>query len=245
MSIEFYCKECYQKVVTPDATAGKKGRCPFCSKVVEIPLQSESQAPTQPSQQLGLHDLLDQGSQPQPTQNQTPSSLGNVQGATVVGGPNAADDGWRETQKIAKWGEFAGESKYRRLEEMREVAKRTLALPATGIIISAVFGMVFNAIYILAFALSVAAVLETEVLRPEAMALNLFFIICNISIHTMMIIGANHMRMTRSYTTAIAGSILAILPLPLNLVCPISAIFGVWSLILLARSDIRIVFKRM
>lgn len=235
MSIEFYCQECYQKVVTPDSTAGKKGRCPYCSKVVSIPLQSETQAPTQPAAPIGLNDLIGPGGTP----GVDPSK--QAPGAAVVGGQ---DDGWRETQKLAKWGEFAHESRFKRIEEQREVVRRTLALPSVGLIVASAFGMLFNAIYVLVIALSVAQVMVTDVLRPDTLVMNLFFVVCNIAIHTLIIIGANHMRMTRSYTTAIAGAILAIIPIPLNLVCPISAPFGIWALALLARKENRMVFKR-
>ncbi|WP_254511369.1 hypothetical protein [Anatilimnocola floriformis] len=44
MTIEFPCPQCSQVVRTPDAAAGKKGKCPSCQAVVVIPA-----APTAPS----------------------------------------------------------------------------------------------------------------------------------------------------------------------------------------------------
>ena len=40
MSIEFYCPGCGNLMRTPDATAGKKGRCPSCSIKIQIPGES-------------------------------------------------------------------------------------------------------------------------------------------------------------------------------------------------------------
>ena len=49
MTIEFPCPECSHVVRTPDQTAGKKGRCPGCGMVVQIPLRS-------PAPDLGQHN---------------------------------------------------------------------------------------------------------------------------------------------------------------------------------------------
>ena len=44
--IEFSCPHCRLPVRTPAATAGKKGKCPNCGVVVQIPLQSTPLEPT-------------------------------------------------------------------------------------------------------------------------------------------------------------------------------------------------------
>jgi len=38
MPIKFNCPECGKTINAPDAAAGKRGKCPHCSAVVEIPL---------------------------------------------------------------------------------------------------------------------------------------------------------------------------------------------------------------
>lgn len=40
MPIEFDCPHCNQLVATPESAAGKKGRCPSCKSVVQIPMAS-------------------------------------------------------------------------------------------------------------------------------------------------------------------------------------------------------------
>lgn len=47
MTIEFPCPECAQLVRTPDAAAGKKGKCPSCNALVRIP--ATNPAPKQPA----------------------------------------------------------------------------------------------------------------------------------------------------------------------------------------------------
>ena len=38
MPIKFNCPECGKNINAPDAAAGKRGKCPHCSKVVNIPV---------------------------------------------------------------------------------------------------------------------------------------------------------------------------------------------------------------
>ncbi|HZN35673.1 MAG TPA: hypothetical protein VFB80_17710 [Pirellulaceae bacterium] len=47
MPIEFSCPACHQLVRTPDAAAGKKGKCPLCGAVVQIP--APAAAPVKPA----------------------------------------------------------------------------------------------------------------------------------------------------------------------------------------------------
>ncbi len=51
MPIEFQCTSCNQVVITPDETAGKKGRCPHCNEIQRIPStsgQADSPAGAEP-----------------------------------------------------------------------------------------------------------------------------------------------------------------------------------------------------
>jgi hypothetical protein len=38
MPIKFECTECHKIVTAPDAAGGKRGKCPFCGRLVNIPL---------------------------------------------------------------------------------------------------------------------------------------------------------------------------------------------------------------
>ncbi|MCA9106338.1 MAG: DUF4190 domain-containing protein [Planctomycetales bacterium] len=44
MPISFTCSSCGRNLKTPDEMAGKKGKCPHCQAVMEIPLKSEGAA---------------------------------------------------------------------------------------------------------------------------------------------------------------------------------------------------------
>jgi len=37
MAIKFLCEHCHNEVTAPDGAAGKRGKCPFCSKSMAIP----------------------------------------------------------------------------------------------------------------------------------------------------------------------------------------------------------------
>lgn len=52
--IEFSCPECARPVRTPASTAGKKGMCPSCNAIVQIPRQSTRKAPDALSGLSGL-----------------------------------------------------------------------------------------------------------------------------------------------------------------------------------------------
>ena len=41
MAIEFACPSCQQMVKTADASAGRKGKCPHCGAVVQIPAPAD------------------------------------------------------------------------------------------------------------------------------------------------------------------------------------------------------------
>ena len=51
MPIEFSCPSCHQIVRTPDAAAGKKGRCPNCQGIVQIPQPQAPAAAPEPAPQ--------------------------------------------------------------------------------------------------------------------------------------------------------------------------------------------------
>lgn len=51
MAIEFSCPHCHELVRTADAAAGKKGRCPHCQAVVQIPAVTQPVHTAQPAAQ--------------------------------------------------------------------------------------------------------------------------------------------------------------------------------------------------
>ena len=44
MPIKFPCRKCGKEVTAPDAAGGKKGKCPFCGELAEIPAPPPSEA---------------------------------------------------------------------------------------------------------------------------------------------------------------------------------------------------------
>lgn len=49
MTIKFNCSTCNTTINAPDAAAGKKGKCPTCGNVMQIPATSSAPAPSAPA----------------------------------------------------------------------------------------------------------------------------------------------------------------------------------------------------
>lgn len=64
-TLEFYCNSCGEVVRTPATAAGKKGKCPHCQSVVQIPGNREPAAARAPKpvvkEELGLAELPELG----------------------------------------------------------------------------------------------------------------------------------------------------------------------------------------
>jgi phage FluMu protein Com len=92
--IEFACSNCGHTVKTPGSAAGKKGKCPRCQAIIDIPLQSTRRAPNSPAGLGGLTPLdggltpLDGGLTP------LDSPFGGAGGMAAggLGGPNSFGD---------------------------------------------------------------------------------------------------------------------------------------------------------
>lgn len=231
MNIEFYCKHCYQKVITPEETAGKQGRCPHCEELNRIPIESEPERET--AGYVKLDETVVQSAKKTPSNSRV----------------RIGDPGWRETFQMSKWGEFSHEKKHRIREQQREWASRTMSAPATGLLIAAALGMVAVIIYVvllvLAFAQMAAVSALDDGFNGTGLAVHILLIVANIVVNTLIVVGANHMRMARSYTMAMAGAILALMPLPLNFLCVVSYPFAFWALFQLVRADIRESFRNI
>jgi len=51
MPIKFECTECHKIVTAPDAAGGKRGKCPFCGQLVNIPLPPPPPPPPPPEEE--------------------------------------------------------------------------------------------------------------------------------------------------------------------------------------------------
>ena len=51
MPIKFECTECHKIVTAPDAAGGKRGKCPFCGRLVNIPLPAPPPPPPPPEEE--------------------------------------------------------------------------------------------------------------------------------------------------------------------------------------------------
>jgi phage FluMu protein Com len=87
--IEFFCSLCGQLVRTPRAAAGKKGKCPHCQGVMQIPLKSRAakatlqttpQSATSSNAHVGLTPRRSPTSQPKPAEDLGLAPLDDLDG---------------------------------------------------------------------------------------------------------------------------------------------------------------------
>lgn len=88
MPIEFRCSGCGKKMKTGDAHAGKRGKCPNCGAVVDIPVVSEAPSPS--SEQTSEQKLTPPSQPPtSPTLKGPPSVPSHNQSPTAPADPLA------------------------------------------------------------------------------------------------------------------------------------------------------------
>jgi len=77
--IRFSCRQCGKGVRVPDTFAGKKGRCPFCKVVMDIPSPTGASPEDALAALAGAADEQDSTPPPRP-----PSSLDDISEGTEL-----------------------------------------------------------------------------------------------------------------------------------------------------------------
>ncbi len=227
MSIEFFCEHCYQKVETPDSTAGKKGRCPHCGEIMRIPTSS-SAGPAAPAQGAPqIPELPEMHSQNPYSKPISPDS--KSQTAT---GPATPQNSWGQSGPTAHHGRDAARS------NAREILAGPVAMLNVFSILNIVLSLFGAVLTLILFGRSYSLG-EPIYLH---LAISMVSTAINVTFSTLICIGANHAKLTKSYTMAIAGCVLAILPL--TGCCLITAPLGIWTMTILFRADVKQAFRR-
>lgn len=248
MSIEFFCDACFTKVVTPDSTAGKKGRCPNCGKVVDIPADQtpasapqtislpENYVPPQGGPSSGVADDIEI-----PDRDKKKLTADEKRLKTKLG-----DYEWESKKGYKNWGNFNPVDRHAIKKERRLVTMRSIAAPGVALLVTAIVNMIVMLITI--SVLSVMVIIQfmreqqmtndvqTTQLVIWCIALSLW-----LSIFAVIIIGANHMRMARNYSMAMTGAVVAVLPINPCLILTIP--FGIWAIMVLANKNVRLGFR--
>lgn len=257
MSIEFHCSECYAKVITPDDTGGKQGKCPYCTAIIHIPERNPAAAaplPAQTNPTVTAHSqpVIQQG-QPLPQQGPVPLSTLNdpfkptgdktAQPKDVLVEKQLGLERWEEKLEDGTWGEDTALSYKMRKMVAKEHAKNRLVGPAQGLIVVAAINLIGVAIGIIGL---MVYILYHSQYQFDLDAFYVILWVVALSIHlmasAMIMIGGNNMKLTRSYGMAYTGAIFAVLPL--NLLFPVTIPFGIWAILTLNQPAVGDGFKR-
>jgi DNA-directed RNA polymerase subunit RPC12/RpoP len=257
MSIEFHCSECYAKVITPDETGGKQGKCPYCTAIIHIPERNPAAVVPQPVQTnpvVAPHSqpVIQQG-QPVPQQGPAPPSTLNdpfkptgdktAQPKDVLVEKQLGLDRWEEKLGDGTWGEDTTLSFKMRKMVAQEHAKNRLVGPSQGLIVVAAINLIAVAIGIIGLMVYILYHSQYQ-FEPDVFYVILSAVV--LSIHmmasAMIMIGGNNMKFTRSYGMAYTGAIFAVLPL--NLLFPVTIPFGIWAIVTLNQPAVGEGFKR-
>lgn len=253
MSIEFHCSECYAKVITPDETGGKQGKCPHCTAVIRIPERNPGAVGI--VQQPAVAQPAPQQFQPQIQQPQAPVAAAKPSDPFKPTGGKTSEpkdvvvekqfgfDRWEQKVDDGTWGEDTTLSYKMRKVVAEEHAKNRLVGPSQGLIVTAainLIGVVIGIILLIVFVVyHIQYQLELDV--PFV----IFWVIV-LGVHmmasAMILIGGNNMKLARSYGMAYTGAVFALLPL--NFLFLVTIPFGIWAIVTLNLASVGEGFKR-
>ena len=248
MPIEFHCSECYAQVITPDETAGKQGRCPNCTAVLRIPERNPSAAKfVTPSPQTKSPQTKS-AAEPDPPASRPGTDPFKPTGQKNSEQQEAIDkqfgfDQWEEKIEDGTWGEDAGLSYKMRKMVAHEQAKNLIVGPAQSLVVTAAINLIIVTLGILGLTgyviYNALHSLDSNMMLVTISAVVLAIVLMS---STMIMIGGNHMRKTRSYSMAYMGAVFALLPL--NLLFFLTIPFGVWAIMILNDPVLAEGFKR-
>jgi len=230
MAIEFRCGQCGRLLRTGDDTVGRSAQCPQCGALTTVP---SGAGPAPPSLAPGeARPALGGAGQPA-------VSLG---GGSAPGGlpPDLGVDLNNPYQAPSQYGMSAY------APPAADAATRVLG-PAIGLIVTAIINMVVMAGYFVLtlVALSVDPPPGMHGRDPAFMfgvALGCALLLLPMIVYALVLFGALRMKGLRSYSLAMAGSILALLPC--SFCCWAGLPFGIWAIVTLNDPAVRAAFQR-
>ncbi|MDG2467812.1 MAG: hypothetical protein P8M80_00905 [Pirellulaceae bacterium] len=249
MPIKFHCPECYAEIITADETAGKQGRCSNCTVVVHIPLRNPAAAgivrpetsSTQPSVQP---DRSSQRSNPVVSGDPfKPTVQKSTTAKNALVEKQLGMDQWDKKLEDGSWGEDTALSLKMRGLVAQERTKHRIMGPAQALSVTAAVNLIGVAISIVSLIAYVVYQAQTAADINVTLVAIWMMATAVVMLCSMMIaIGANHMKLTRSYSMAYTGVVFSLLPL--NPLFFLTIPFGVWALRVLNDIDIGSGFKR-
>lgn len=240
--IEFYCQHCFEVVSTADETAGKKGRCPHCREIMQIPMASQ----------------MKQAKTPTPGASSSATRPANVQRPATSPQRKSDDDLFRTLDdKPSHWGQQARSHRgttdprldamsaaQRKETPQRLAAQAALRGPAIGLMILSglallgviVFFLLWGFVQSMTTGLNISGREVTFQIVPTLLVMGLLsFVQC------IVFVGAAEMWKVGKYGVCVTAAMIAILPCGLPSI--LSTPLGVWALVVLMRADVRRAFR--
>ncbi len=228
MPIIFYCQQCFERVTTPNETAGKTGRCPFCGEMMDIP---------------EIPDAATQGAAGQGSAPASPptTSLPAAQ-STADEDLFEARDRQKAWGKNIKYGEDTAQpdisksltDRFQGTPEQRTAKART-RMPGICLLIASLSGIVAGICVLLVILIPAAAAGE-ESLSSTKIA---FIVVAGVSciVESIILVGVVDMIKADNWRAAKTSALGAVAPI--SAWFPITLPFGVWAMIVLAKQDVK------
>jgi phage FluMu protein Com len=215
MPVEFRCIHCQKLLRVSDEAIGKKARCPDCGTIQEArPNAGMESAPSAPV--VG----------PAPAAPAvTPANPFGERAGTASPFSQSAANPYVSPQPLGQ------------RTSTIEMSRLKVQAPAMGILI---LGGIMSALGLIAVVMMIfVAVIAGP--RMDDIVPNLISSFVMLAIGITMVVGGQKMRRLESYSLAITGAVLAIVPC--TICCPLSVPLGIWSLVVLLDPQVRTAFE--
>ncbi len=227
MANTIHCPSCQRELRVPDELIGKKVKCPACSQTFTATAAGPEAAPPVPG---GPSVMEPVSSQPQP----------------------APRDQYEEVP-----GEYADQLARERMSRSRERALSALRPPAICLLVTGILGFLVCVLAVVSSAMSNPQQMKEQaknfppgVIRDafeksadfEASGMALILRLAVLLLNVVVIVGAIMMMLGRMYWLAMTASILAMLDFQ-GCCCLLGIPFGIWSIVVMSRSDVKSAFS--
>jgi hypothetical protein len=120
------------------------------------------------------------------------------------------------------------------------IAAETVKGPATGLMVTAIIGIVLQAVALFFNMLGMALPTgDSEGVRMLfAGSLGSFFSVLGLAVGVVIFLGAQKMKALESYTWAMVASVVAIVPC-VSPCCVIGLPIGIWSIVVLSKPEVK------
>ncbi|MFO0904837.1 MAG: hypothetical protein U0939_17655 [Pirellulales bacterium] len=215
VAIEFPCAACQKLIRAADGAAGRRGQCPFCGAITQVPTAAP-QPYAAPSYTLPAPAGRPYGDAPYG------SAWGNPPSTSPYAAPGGIGYGARNAD--------------------RSMAPAKLMIPAIGILVISVLMIGWGAYSILNLFTSPLP-LQFEGKPTEGAVYKIAF--CSLTLFSVAINGvaaggAVQMLRLRGYNAARTGAFVACIPC--SVLC-LNLVFGIWAVAVLSQPDVKRLFR--